>query len=62
MGVCSQAGEDGVADLPLERAQGLLAGLALGELLVEVGIGSTYRDRRRLVSLCAFHAIRRAAA
>jgi hypothetical protein len=31
-----QAGEDGVADLPLERARGFLAGLALGQLLVVV--------------------------
>jgi len=36
-GVGLEAGEDGVTDLPLQRAQGFLAGLALGQLLVEVG-------------------------
>jgi len=32
-----QPGEDGVADLPLQRAQGLLVRLALGQFLVEAG-------------------------
>ena len=32
-----QAGEDGVADLPLERAQRLFGGLALGQFLVVAG-------------------------
>jgi hypothetical protein len=32
-----QAGEDGVADLPLQRAQGFFAGLAFGPFLVVVG-------------------------
>jgi len=36
-GVGLQAGEDGVADLPLQRAQGLFAGLAFGQFLVVVG-------------------------
>jgi hypothetical protein len=35
-GVGLQAGEDGVADLPFQRAQGLFRGLALGQLLVVV--------------------------
>src|SRR5690348_15551700 len=35
-GISLQAGEDGVADLAFQRAQGLLGGLALGELLVVV--------------------------
>ena len=32
-----EAGEDGVADFALECPEGFLAGLALGDLLVEVG-------------------------
>ena len=36
-GVGLQAGEDSVADLPLQRAQGLFRGLALGQLLVVIG-------------------------
>src|SRR3974390_762180 len=36
-GVGLQAGEDGVADLPFQRAQCLFGGLALGQLLVVVG-------------------------
>ena len=36
-GVGLQAGEDGVADLPFQRAQGLFGGLALGQFLVVVG-------------------------
>ena len=36
-GVGLQAGEDGVADLPLEGPQRLFGGLALGQLLVVVG-------------------------
>jgi hypothetical protein len=32
-----ETGEDGVGDLPLQRAQGLFAGLAFGQLLVVVG-------------------------
>ena len=35
-GVGLQAGEDGVADLPFQRAQGFFRGLALGQLLVVV--------------------------
>jgi hypothetical protein len=36
-GICLQAGEHGVADLPLQRAQGLFQCLALGQLLVVIG-------------------------
>jgi hypothetical protein len=32
-----EAGEDGIADLPLQRAQRFLAGLALGQFLLVVG-------------------------
>jgi hypothetical protein len=32
-----EAGVDGVADLPLQAAQGLFAGLAFGQLLVVAG-------------------------
>ena len=36
-GVVLETGEDGVADLPLQRAQGFFAGLAFGHFLVVVG-------------------------
>ena len=36
-GVGLQAGEDGVADLPFQAAQGFFAGLAFGPFLVVVG-------------------------
>jgi hypothetical protein len=36
-GVGLEAGEDGVADLALQRPQGFFAGLALGQLLVVAG-------------------------
>src|SRR5215831_10260214 len=36
-GVGLEAGVDGVADLPLQAAQGLFAGLAFGQFLVVVG-------------------------
>ncbi len=36
-GIGLEAGEDGVADLPLQRSQGLFGGLALGQLLVVAG-------------------------
>src|SRR5215470_11977301 len=32
-----EAGEDSIADLPFQRAQGLFGGLALGPFLVEIG-------------------------
>ena len=36
-GISPQAGEDGVADLPFQRPQGLLRGLALSQFLVVIG-------------------------
>jgi hypothetical protein len=33
-----EAGVDGVADLPFQRAEGFFAGLAFGEFLVVVGV------------------------
>jgi hypothetical protein len=36
-GVSLQAGEDGVADLPFQRAQGFFGRLAFGQFLVVVG-------------------------
>src|ERR1700722_677978 len=35
--VCAEAGEDGVADLALERAQGLPVRFSVGQLFVVVG-------------------------
>src|SRR5215471_8242730 len=37
-GVGLQAGEDGIADLPLQAAQGFFAGLAFGQFLLVVGV------------------------
>jgi len=42
-GVVSEAREDGVADLPLKRAQGLPVRFALGRFLAVVGASLTVR-------------------
>ena len=56
-GVGLQAGEDGVADLSFQRAQGLFRGLALGQFLVvvraalAVPVADTRRDKKETARL-----------
>ena len=43
LGIGPQAGEDGVADLPFQGAEGFPVGLALGQFLVVVGTALAVR-------------------